>query len=125
MPEVRVGIPSVIEAALLPALIGCGRTRQLVLLGETIDAETALRWGLVEQVAAPEDLDAELEKWLSALLAGGPRAVRLQKRLIRQWEDLPLSQAVEAGIDCFAEAYASEEPGRLMAAFLNRPRPGR
>lgn len=122
MPEVRVGIPSVIEAALLPALIGWGRTRKFLLLGETIDAETALRWGLVEKVVPVEQLDAALEDWLAALLAGGPRAVRLQKRLIRQWEDLPLSQAVEAGIAAFADAYTTDEPTRLMGAFLNRPR---
>jgi enoyl-CoA hydratase len=122
MPEVRVGIPSVIEAALLPALIGWGRTRELLLLGETIDAETALRWGLVEKVAMPDALDAALESWLAALLAGGPRAIRLQKRLIRQWEDMPLSQAVEAGIAAFADAYTTDEPTRLMGAFLNRPR---
>ena len=53
MPEVRVGIPSVVEAALLPGLIGWGRTRRLLLLGETIGAAEALAWGLVEQVVRP------------------------------------------------------------------------
>ena len=53
MPEVRLGIPSVVEAALLPLLIGWGRTRQLLLTGDTIDAATALGWGLVEQVVPP------------------------------------------------------------------------
>src|SRR6185312_286032 len=53
MPEVRVGIPSVVEAALLPLLIGAGRARRLLLTGETIDAATALAWGLVDEVAAP------------------------------------------------------------------------
>ena len=43
MPEVKVGIPSVVEAALLPHLIGWGRTRELLLCGETIDAATAER----------------------------------------------------------------------------------
>ena len=45
MPEVKVGIPSVVEAALLPGLIGWGRTRELLLFGENIDAATALRLG--------------------------------------------------------------------------------
>lgn len=53
MPEVRVGIPSVIHAALLPRLIGWGRTRWLVMTAETIDAPTALGWGLVDVVAPP------------------------------------------------------------------------
>ena len=52
MTEVRLGLPSVVEAALLPRLIGFGHTRELVLLGENIDAETALRWGLIERAVA-------------------------------------------------------------------------
>jgi len=122
MPEVRVGIPSVIEAALLPGLIGWGRTRELLLLGETIDAGTALRWGLVERVAPAGGLDAAVEACLAALLKAGARATRLQKLLIRRWEDLPLGQAIAAGIDSFADAYATDEPARLMRAFLDRPR---
>jgi len=122
MPEVRVGIPSVIEAALLPGLIGWGRTRELLLLGESIDAETALRWGLVQKVVPADALDAAVESCLVTLLEAGPRAVRLQKKLIRQWEELPLSGAIAAGIDAFADAYATDEPSRLMRAFLDRPR---
>ena len=122
MPEVKVGIPSVIEAALLPSLIGWGRTRELLLLGESIDADTALRWGLVERVVPLDGLDAAVEACLAALLKAGPRATRLQKKLIRQWEDLPVSGAIAAGIDAFAEAYATDEPSRLMRAFLDRPR---
>ena len=90
MPEVKVGIPSVVEAALLPGLIGWGRTRELLLFGENIDAATALRWGLVEQMVEPAALDAAIEARLGSLLSAGPQAIRLQKQLIRQWEDLAL-----------------------------------
>jgi enoyl-CoA hydratase/carnithine racemase len=123
MPEVKVGIPSVIEAALLPSLIGWGRTRELLLMGEIIDARQALQWGLVERVVEPPDLDAAVERWLGSLLAAGPQAVRLQKQLIRRWEDLPIGEAVQAGIACFAQAYRSDEPRRMMRQFLDRPRP--
>ena len=122
MPEVKVGIPSVVEAALLPRLIGWGRTRELLLCGENIDAQTALRWGLVEQVVEPAGLDAAVEAKLRAILAAGPRAVRLQKKLIREWEDLPVGAAVEAGIRCFVDAWKTDEPARMMAAFVNRRR---
>ncbi len=120
MPEVKVGIPSVVEAALLPGLIGWGRTRELLLFGENIDAATALRWGLVEQVVAPDALDAAVEARLAALMSAGPQAVRLQKTLIRQWEDLTLSQAVRAGIESFTQAYATDEPARMMSGFGKR-----
>ena len=122
MPEVKVGIPSVVEAALLPGLIGWGRTRELLLFGENIDAATALSWGLVEQVVEMSALDAAIEARLESLLAAGPQAVRLQKQLIRQWEDLTLSQAVSAGIESFTKSYATDEPTRMMGAFVNRAR---
>src|SRR5579863_3547573 len=69
MPEVRVGIPSVIEAALLPGLIGWGRTRRLLLTAETIDAATAQSWGLVEEVVPADQLDAAVEQLVEAVLA--------------------------------------------------------
>jgi enoyl-CoA hydratase/carnithine racemase len=122
MPEVKVGIPSVVEAALLPGLIGWGRTREVLLLGENFDAETALRWGLVERVVAPGELDAAVEAWVASLLHAGPKAVRLQKKLIAQWENLPLRDAVAAGIDCFASAFDSDEPSRMLGAFAKRGR---
>lgn len=118
MPEVKVGIPSVIEAALLPRLIGWGRARWLLYTGEMIGAEEAERWGLVERVVPPADLDAAIEASVSAILTAGPRAIRLQKRLIQEWEGLSLNEAIARGIDTFAEAYASPEPGARMAAFL-------
>ncbi len=119
MPEVKLGIPSVIEAALLPMLIGWGRTRQLLLLGEIFTAEEARAWGFVERVVADDALDAAVEEWLAALLACGPRAVRLQKKLILDWEKLVPDAAVEAGIEAFVEAWRSPEPKLAMESFLS------
>ena len=118
MPEVKVGIPSVIEAALLPGLIGWGRARRLLLTGEIIDAREAERWGLIEWCVPSAQLDAAVGELLDAILACGPNALRLQKTLMREWEDLPLSQAIERGITRFAEAYAGDEPRRMLGAFL-------
>src|SRR4051794_36804638 len=120
MPEVRVGIPSVVEAALLPGLIGWGRTRELLLTGETIDAAKALAWGLVGEGVEPASLDDEVGYRVVGILASGPRAVRIQKRLMRRWEDETVSEAVRSGIDAFVEAWRSDEPRRLMRAFLDR-----
>ncbi len=120
MPEVKVGIPSVVEAALVPRLIGLGRASRLLLLGETIDADTALRWGLIVRVVAPEALDGEVETIVTALLAAGPQAVRRQKALMREWEKLPLDAAIAAGIDAFVQAFETEEPKRMLSAFAKR-----
>jgi len=118
MPEVRVGIPSVIEAALLPKLIGHGRARRLLLTGVTIDAAEALAWALVDAVAPPDRLDTVVERFAAAILAGGPHAIRLQKKLILDWEELPTGAAVARGIEIFTEAYATDEPRQMAGARL-------
>ncbi|WP_159994975.1 enoyl-CoA hydratase [Roseomonas sp. 18066] len=122
MPEVVVGIPSVVEASLLPGLIGWGRTRRLLLLGETITGEEAERWGLVERCVAPEALDAALEEWIALLLKTGPAAIRSQKALLRQWESMTPDAGAEASIPVFAAAFEGDEPARMLGAFVARKR---
>jgi enoyl-CoA hydratase len=122
MPEVRVGIPSVIHAALLPRLIGWGRARWLLMTAETIDAPTALAWGLVDEVAQPGELDEAVEHTVRALLECGPEALRAQKALLRQWEELPLRESVDLSIEAFGRSFLTDEPKRLMQAFIDRKR---
>jgi enoyl-CoA hydratase len=122
MPEVRVGIPSVIHAALLPRLIGWGRARWLVMTAENIDAATALAWGLVDVVAPQGKLDEAVERTVKALLECGPAALRAQKALLRQWEELPLKQSVDLSIAVFGKSFRSDEPKRLMEGFVDRKR---
>ena len=124
MPEVQVGVPSVIEAALLPELIGWGRTRRLVFTGELIDAAKALAWGLVEEVVEPDALDQAMDDACDAIVAAGPAAIRAQKALVAKWQELPLDAAIEAGIDMFEAAFETGEPQRYMRRFLDRARDG-
>jgi len=118
MQEVKLGIPSVIEAALLPTLVGWGRAREIMYLGETFTARDALAWGLVERVVEAPALDAAVEACVAALLTSKPGAVRRQKQLMRQWEQLPLAAAIAAGIDAFAATYETDEPVAAMREFL-------
>jgi len=122
MPEVKIGLPSVVEAALLPQLIGWGRTKVLLYTGDTIGAATALEWGLVERVVPTAQLDAALEEWVAAIVESGPRAIRLQKELIREWEAMPVSDAIQAGIRMMGRAYETDEPHRMVAAARARLR---
>jgi len=122
MPEVRVGLPSVIEAALLPSLVGWGRTRELVYTGESWDAAEAQRAGLLERVVAPDWLDRAVDGWVASILANGPRAIRAQKRLLAQWERVSLDEAIAISIDAFEATWEDDEPRDAMRAFLDRPR---
>jgi enoyl-CoA hydratase len=116
MPEVKIGIPSVVEAALLPTLIGRGRARRLVLTGENIGAADALAWGLVDVVVRPQALEEAVQEIARPILAAGPAAIRLQKSLILDWDELPTAAAVERGVECFVNAFDTDEPTRMASA---------
>jgi enoyl-CoA hydratase/carnithine racemase len=123
LPEVRVGVPSVIEAALLPRLIGPGRAAELLLTGQSISAEQALGWGLVNRVAPASDLERVTTELLEGVLACAPGAIRLQKELMIRWRNTDLRTAVEYGINAFAQTYATDEPREAMQAFLDKRAP--
>jgi len=120
MPEVRVGIPSGMEAALLPRLVGWGKAAELVYTGDIIDAAEAHRIGFLQAITTAAELDAQVARWLDSILRGGPRVMRSQKALLRDWERLPLEDAIQAGIEACVEARSTDEPRRMMAAFINR-----
>jgi enoyl-CoA hydratase len=123
MPEVRLGIPSVIEAALMPAQIGTTRAVELLLTGKIIDAATAQQWGLVNRVVADEDLDTAIDEYIQMFLQCGPKAIAAQKQLVYQWMDSTMSHSIQLGIEAFTQAYTSEEPMEGMRAFKDKRRP--
>ena len=122
MPEVHVGIPSVIDAARLPGLIGVGHTKDLVMTGRWIDGCEALSWGLVQRLASVGELDAVLKECVDGVLAAGPRASKIQKFLVNRWEQLSIDDAVAEGVDAFVQAYATDEPRKYMDAFFAKAR---
>ena len=69
-------------------------------------------------------LDPAVEEWLALLREAGPVAIANQKALIRTWEDLPLKEAVQAGIPAFAASWKTEEPTRMLGSFAHRPKRG-
>ena len=122
MPETRFGIPSGMEASVLPKLIGWGKAVELVLTGDNIDAQEAYRIGYLQRLVPSGELDAAVEQWIASLLACGPHALRIQKRLVIDWDRMSTTDAARAGIQAFVDAYRTDEPRRLMQAFLENRR---
>lgn len=122
MPEVQVGLPSVIEARLLPSLIGWGATRELLYRGHLIDAAEAHRIGFLQKLAPDGQLDQGLQPWIDDILRADPDAIRAQKQLIEQWLETPPAVGIRASIDAFSATFDTDAPNRRLRAFLNRPR---
>lgn len=120
MPETRHGVPSGMEASVLPRLIGWGKTCELVLVGDHLDAAEAYRIGYLERLVTQDKLDASVESWVSALLSCGPNALRLQKRLILDWATQSITDGARAGVQAFVEAYKTDEPRVYMTRFVEQ-----
>lgn len=116
-----------VEAVLLPSLIGWGRARQMMLLGQNISAEEALKWGLVENVVDKDALDEAVEDWIQQLDLAAPDAVRSQKALIRRWEEEPsMEKRIQMSVEAFASSFSTKgadglsTPERAMAEFAKK-----
>jgi enoyl-CoA hydratase/carnithine racemase len=114
LPEVRLGlIPDVGGSSRLPAVVGLGRAKELIMTGKLINGEEAERIGLVTRVAAPDDLEDATQQLVDELLACAPIAVGLAKRVMDAsarpalavtLEQEVLAQQICAGSEDFAEA---------------------
>lgn len=121
MPEVRVGIPSVIQAVLLPRLMGKGRADWLVLSGDVINAQTAYEWNFIEKLVSTEQLNNVADEAIQSILNSAPMAVRTQKRLCRGWDDQSTGTAIAASIDAFSASYETSEPADYLATVMKKP----
>lgn len=82
MPETKIGIPSVVQASLLPGLIGWGRARQLLYFGGQIPAQEAHTIGFVNELTTRDELPEAVARWERLVDESEPRAVADQKRLM-------------------------------------------
>jgi len=124
MPEIKVGIPSVIDAWWLVQICGLGRASELVFDGGMIDAAEAHRIGLVNRVAAGDSLDDAAIGWATEIAGNAPSALIQQKRVIRDWTEDPYREAGRRSIERFAHAIRSGQAAEAMRAMLEK-RPGR
>ncbi len=110
-------------AYLLPRVVGLGRATQLLMLGDTIDAPTADRYGLVSELVPDEELDDAVAA-LAARLASGPTLAFAQtKSLLTRELDMPMSAAMELDAMTQALLMTTEDHAEFHAAFNAKRRP--
>ena len=120
-PEVNLGIiPGFGGTQRLPRLVGKGMAKYLIMTTEMIDAEEALRIGLVEKVVPQSELITECEKVLATINKKGPFAVRLAKKAINNGLEGDQRSALNNEIELFGLAFATDEQTEGMAAFLEK-----
>lgn len=119
MQEVKVGIPSVIEAALFPFVVGLNKTREMLLTGDVIGSQEAEKMGLVNYVVKKEDLLKACMMHAQRITVNSANAIALQKKLIYRWlENAGMELSVKAGIDLFGLSFAHEDANSYLKKVL-------
>lgn len=118
-PEVKLGVvPGFGGSQRLSRRVGPGVAKLLLMTGENVKADEALRMGIVDRVVPHESLMAEARKVAEACLANGPLAVKFVKALVEDGLDLPLDEALELEADTFGDSFRTADQKEGMKAFL-------
>jgi methylglutaconyl-CoA hydratase len=122
--EARVGLAPVLLAPYLAAAIGARAGRYHLLTGRPIEAEEALRLGLVHRLVSTEELEAAVDETIADVLRGGPAALRVTKQVLADAVLVPLEDAAIArSAGLIADARAGAEAREGVAAFLEKRTP--
>ena len=122
--EVRLGIIPAVVSPYVVRKIGHAHATALFVSGLRFDAARAKEIGLVEAVEPAADLDAKLELYIDAVIAGGPHAVNAAKRLVREVAGRPIAEVRDLTVERIAALRVAKEGQEGMRAFLER-RPAR
>ncbi len=122
-PHMRIGIPSIVEAGILPQAIGIFRTRELCFTADYWDARKAEHVGLVNRAVPVADLDREVDALAAKLCQWSPLAMAIQKDIIHKWMTADLETAIDFSINSVAINFASHDQKEGMAAFLEKRKP--
>ncbi|MBI5623798.1 MAG: enoyl-CoA hydratase/isomerase family protein [Elusimicrobia bacterium] len=121
-PEVNLGLtPGYAGTQRLPRLIGPGAALSLLLTGDMIAADEALRLGLVQKVTAPEALMTEVQAMAKKIASKGPKAVRLVKRLVRQGMRADFKTGCGLESELFGSLFGDEGAEGMKAFLEKRP----
>jgi enoyl-CoA hydratase len=124
VPEVSLGlIPGYAGTQRLPRLVGPAQAMQMVTTGDPIDAETALRIGLVNQVTAPEELLPTCEKLGQTIASRGPVAVRYALEAVQRGLDGTLEEGSWLEQALFGLLWTTEDMKEGCGAFLEKRKP--
>ena len=124
LPEVSLGIiPGYGGTQRLPRLVGTGVALQMILQGDPVDAQEALRIGLVNGVFEQGSLLDEVKKIASRMVSRGPQALALAKQAVRRGAHLSLQDGLELEADLFGIISSTGEMKEGMAAFLEKRKP--
>lgn len=118
LPEIEIGLPTVVQGGLLTQLVGTQTACELVYTGETITGERAADLRLVNRAVPPEDHDAAMADIVDTLAEKSPLALKLQKRVMNRFRSNGLEEGMQASIGDAGRTFGTHDQREAMEAFL-------
>ncbi len=119
--ETKLGIiPSVISTFIARRINGLAHMRRLFITGERFKSEYAEKIGLIDFVFEKDEIDEKVQKYISILHSSGPQAIKEVKKLIDNYEKLPIDKYKKQSVEKIAELRISDEGQEGISAFLEK-----
>tara|TARA_B100000214_G_C23958086_1_gene623892 strand:+ start:1208 stop:1975 length:768 start_codon:yes stop_codon:yes gene_type:complete len=123
-PEVKLGlIPGWGGTQRLPRIVGKGNAIELIIGGHIIDAQEALRIGLVNKIFEKKKLLDETVKFTKLILDNGPNALALSLKAVNESSDKSLSKGLKIELEIFSELFGTKEAAEGLGAFIEKRKP--
>lgn len=119
MPEINLGIPSVLDSVLLQQHVGLSLAKEMLLTGEPVDVERMNQFGFLNAVVEPSDLKATAEKFANSIIDKPYETVKVQKELFETWQNTNLDFAIKDSTNKFALSFTTDVPQQRLDAFLS------
>ncbi len=120
LPEIKVGVPSVIDAALLPAFVGLSKAREMILTGDIYTLDQLPAGSIANVIAEPGELAAAAESLLERVATHPQNVTAAQRRLFDVWLNNPLDASVNASMTEFANVFESQQTHEQIARHHKR-----
>ncbi len=109
MPEIKVGIPSVLDAALLQQYVGLSKAKEMMLTGALYEAPEMEKFGFLNVVVEQDELEERVNLFLEHLKGHSRPAVAAQKRLFETWQNTGLRESIAISVEEFARMFEADE----------------
>ncbi|WP_278187251.1 MULTISPECIES: enoyl-CoA hydratase-related protein [Bacillaceae] len=120
MPEINLGIPSVLDSVLLQQHVGLSLAKEMLLTGEPVNVEKINQFGFLNAVVEKSELKEKVKEYADTFINKPYETIKQQKELFETWQNSSLDYAINDSMNQFALAFTTEIPQQRLEEFISK-----